>query len=170
MPILSDFLGLPHVPTETFMIQFFTLTLFNFGKHILFLYVLCCKEGKAVIFQTLLFFRLTVHVIISRTVFCKTKQNLINWVINRHNALKIPITNEICILVPRLSVVLLCIVSLFVLKLFISKPVRWIYSTSNLYNLKRLKETLSNKPECNFVQNRLHLIIKVKRNIMNIYN
>lgn len=82
MPILSDFLGL-HMPTETFMIQFFTLTLFNFGKHILFLYVLCCKEGKAVIFQTLLFFRLTVHVIISRTVFCKTKQNLINWVINR---------------------------------------------------------------------------------------
>jgi len=141
MPTLSDFLGIPHMQTETLMIQFFTLTLFNFGKHTLFLYVLCCKEGKPVIFQTLLFFRLTVHVIISCTEFCKTKQNLINWVVNRHDALKIPIINEICVLVPSLWVVLLCIVSLFVSKLFISKPIRCVYSTSNLYNLKRLKET-----------------------------
>ena len=72
MPTLSDFLGIPHMQIETPMIQFFTLTLINFGKHIFFLYVRSCEEGKPVIY------RLTVHVIISRTVFCKTKQNLIN--------------------------------------------------------------------------------------------
>lgn len=67
MPTLSDFLGIPHMQIETPMIQFFTLTLINFGKHIFFLYVRSCEEGKPVIF------RLTVHVIISHTVFCINK-------------------------------------------------------------------------------------------------